>query len=662
MSAVTTLNLTTGMSFVPLLSEISRNPNVLRSVAVRASLYFPAWSCVSVAEPLGATGDAAGISGAAKQLEQYRDDPEAMKSMRMVDALSAAPGLAVLPFLGGAAMRGARTAAGRAARRAERKAALVAEDAAAARPTYERATDGDTFTVRRAGVAPEIRTAPEALNTTSLSGLRAIAQDPERSNVMAVANDAAMAARGAPFDLSAPQPVSSLARQGGIARAFDEAASGNPDYKHALFERYGEMMPEVVERAGAQNYDQLTEAAYRQLGDEVTQQFDKLPLSFRYHQGSHEYASPNDMLQDVLGRGNMNVFSGGDPHEFLSRVDPATGLSQNEMFRGVHDYIGHAVPGSNFNAPGEEIAYAAHAQTLSPLARMALLSETRGQNSWGNYGPANVDVIDAMNRLRMQRKERGVAERWIAQYPNDRNTPEAIAALGRLPDNDEISRRLKELGSQFQFADQRAVLLPPEYLDPMPGGGVPDWLRPILPTRASTNDVRGVHFSTQEGLTGTDPSFYGTGAFSGEKQMVRREGLPNRAYMYSGPEGTVVPEAPVAAKAKAVYEANLGNLYDVNADPEKLLALSRAYNLGDYKPEVPEQLAYLGGIEGSSALPDMERLIRDYNYSGFLTDMGGQRAAAIYDPVTGLRRIEKGLSGYAEGGRVDKPFAVRKAR
>ncbi|NBR91407.1 MAG: hypothetical protein EBS68_16150, partial [Rhodobacteraceae bacterium] len=88
----------------------------------------------------------------------------------------------------------------------------------------------------------------------------------------------------------------------------------------------------------------------------------------------------------------LNVFRGGDLHEFLSRIDPATGLSSNEKFRAVHDYAGHGILGNKFDALGEERAYAAHSQMYSPLARMAMASETRGQNSFVNYSPLNVEL------------------------------------------------------------------------------------------------------------------------------------------------------------------------------------------------------------------------------------------------------------------------------
>lgn len=562
---------------------------------------------------------AAGQEDAASQLESY---------------ILPVMGAGLIPEAGALAVKGAKGAV------------------RAARPAYDRAVEGPFTVVSRRGVENEIRTAPEAAQTKSMAALHAIAMDPARSPARDVANRAALAARGQPYDFNAPMPVSSLQRQAGIGRAYQAAVDEAPGYKHATFERIGEMMPEVVERAKAQNLDQLTEAAYRQLGDEVSQQFDRLPLRLRYHDGAGEYASPNAMMQDVLANGNLNVFSGGEPHEFLSRVDPATGLSENEKFRAVHDYMGHVVPGSMFGAPGEEVAYAAHSQTLSPLAQLALLSETRGQNSWVNYSPANAEIIGEMNALKASERERRHAESWLSKYPDDRWSDDVRRALGGLPSFEEMRAKRRELGEQFTYAPQRAVLLPPEYLDPLSPGGVPDWLQSTLRSKAPSNDVRGVHFSRSDDLTATDPSYYGTGAFSGERGMVRREGLPDRTYFYSGAEGAVRPEESVGRVGKHVYEARLNNLYDLQQDPEGLVKLAKAYNLGTYTPRVPEYLSMMSGVEPSSSLPDIERLVRDYGYSGYLTDMGRQRAAASYVPVSGLRRLEPAGAGYAAGGLV----------
>ena len=59
----------------------------------------------------------------------------------------------------------------------------------------------------------------------------------------------------------------------------------------------------------------------------------------------------------------------------------------NDLFRAVHDAFGHGLEGAGFRAQGEENAWQAHARMFTGPALGALTSETRGQNSWLNYGP-----------------------------------------------------------------------------------------------------------------------------------------------------------------------------------------------------------------------------------------------------------------------------------
>jgi hypothetical protein len=59
----------------------------------------------------------------------------------------------------------------------------------------------------------------------------------------------------------------------------------------------------------------------------------------------------------------------------------------NDLFRAVHDAFGHGLEGAGFRAQGEENAWQAHARLFTGPALGAITSETRGQNSWLNYGP-----------------------------------------------------------------------------------------------------------------------------------------------------------------------------------------------------------------------------------------------------------------------------------
>lgn len=59
----------------------------------------------------------------------------------------------------------------------------------------------------------------------------------------------------------------------------------------------------------------------------------------------------------------------------------------NDLFRAVHDAFGHGLEGAGFRAQGEENAWQAHIRLFTGSARGAITSETRGQNSWLNFGP-----------------------------------------------------------------------------------------------------------------------------------------------------------------------------------------------------------------------------------------------------------------------------------
>jgi hypothetical protein len=95
--------------------------------------------------------------------------------------------------------------------------------------------------------------------------------------------------------------------------------------------------------------------------------------------GTQDDFSPdaNPLLEDV---GLM--WSVGEPGS--ETMAPVTA---NDLFRAVHDAFGHGLEGSGFRARGEENAWQAHARLFTGSALGALTSETRGQNSWLNYGP-----------------------------------------------------------------------------------------------------------------------------------------------------------------------------------------------------------------------------------------------------------------------------------
>lgn len=100
---------------------------------------------------------------------------------------------------------------------------------------------------------------------------------------------------------------------------------------------------------------------------------------------NHMYVYPTD-----AGYGTGDQLPGGKENPMLRDSGERWNgkpVMFNDLFRAVHDYFGHAKEGVGFRADGEENAWRQHSAMFSPLARIALGTETRGQNSWLNYGP-----------------------------------------------------------------------------------------------------------------------------------------------------------------------------------------------------------------------------------------------------------------------------------
>jgi hypothetical protein len=133
--------------------------------------------------------------------------------------------------------------------------------------------------------------------------------------------------------------------------------------------------------------------AYHHLVKEVGQQYDhatkQMGMKFEPWKGKGEpYKNSEEMRKDVTENHHLNFFTGGDmPKDHpLAGVDPKTGLSHNDKFRAIHDLFGHAHGGFEFGPRGEENAWIDHRKMFSDKAIPALTSETRGQNSWVNFG------------------------------------------------------------------------------------------------------------------------------------------------------------------------------------------------------------------------------------------------------------------------------------
>jgi GNAT superfamily N-acetyltransferase len=121
--------------------------------------------------------------------------------------------------------------------------------------------------------------------------------------------------------------------------------------------------------------------AYTALATEVEAQFEYMTKTLGVKVefvADDPYKTSREMFADV-SKGVLKVLSTASTgsHPFLSD-------EQNDKFRAVHDFFGHAATGRGFGQDGEESAWVHHSQMFTETARGALTTETRGQNSWYN--------------------------------------------------------------------------------------------------------------------------------------------------------------------------------------------------------------------------------------------------------------------------------------
>lgn len=156
--------------------------------------------------------------------------------------------------------------------------------------------------------------------------------------------------------------------------------------------------------------DPLVRRAYRAMIDETLAQWQfikKTGLKVEFinpAQGDPYYVSPRLATEDVRNNNHLWVFATDDGFgtEGITAREMADNpmlefapgetiggrpARVNDIFRLVHDWFGHIKDGVGFRADGEENAWRSHSTMYSDEARKAMTTETRGQNSWLNYGP-----------------------------------------------------------------------------------------------------------------------------------------------------------------------------------------------------------------------------------------------------------------------------------
>lgn len=229
------------------------------------------------------------------------------------------------------------------------------------------------------------------------------------------------------------------------------------DFKEAkgltkINENKAREIAQVYEQLESKPQDPEVKKAYRALIDETLQQYDDIVKGGYTIELVEEnpYNNSAEMFKDVNENKTLKIFStlSGFGPEGITAQDKANNLLleettltdkngkpllANDVFRFVHDFFGHGTLGNSFGPIGEENAWNVHSRMYSPLARRAMTTETRGQNSWVNFSGANQQAQKLINESRALRKE------------------------GKF---DEAQAKVDEAMKIFKFAEQKNALMP----------------------------------------------------------------------------------------------------------------------------------------------------------------------------------------------------------
>ena len=240
---------------------------------------------------------------------------------------------------------------------------------------------------------------------------------------------------------SQPNPETELISKEYKANNNIQTPLGNEIYK--IDTKYAKRIADAFSALEHNPTDPVVKAAYTAMAKETVDQYSaikKAGYNIEIYEGKGEpYKSSAEMIADV--RNNKHQYILSTEKDFGQEVisdqqreeNPllrdsgkkdinGKPLLVNDIFRFVHDFFGHTERGNSFGPIGEENAWDVHSRMYSDLARRAMTTETRGQNSWVNFGE---HMRDSEDRL-LTKGEAG--------YLDPANRPYAQQKIGLLPE------------------------------------------------------------------------------------------------------------------------------------------------------------------------------------------------------------------------------------
>lgn len=419
-------------------------------------------------------------------------------------------------------------------------------------------------------------------------------QSVSQPNIRAIEASFMPSASGQPVPAEAVSKRSSNENIRSIAKSYVEKEK-LPYQPHdtaiPVREETAKRIADLYDKAVDSPNDPAVKKAYTALANETLKQwkeFEAAGYKAELWTGEGQpYADSAAMMKDVrdnkhiyyfgteggFGAGGITPEMRSNPMLATSGVDfvGAKNVPVNDVFRVVHDIVGHGAHGYEFGPKGEFNAYLEHSRMFSPEAKPALAAETLAQNSWVNYGP-HLRKADGSLPKKGEAGFIPAAERRFADQKNivipdsilkevDAYASEASAASKGMNADTIEAQSLKAseaVENAVPKAPSEAQLMPSLAKAKVKGEDVQFKL--AKPLKGAIGGVlEGVHFSSKS-LAEIDPKkSFGKGAAT----STDMQGEP-KVFFY---KKNTAYEAPISARSN-VYEVKIdGNsIYDYNED------------------------------------------------------------------------------------------------
>lgn len=271
---------------------------------------------------------------------------------------------------------------------------------------------------------------------------------------------------------------------------------------------------------------------------------------------------------------------------------PKKRVLANDLFRAVHDAFGHGLEGAGFRARGEENAWQAHVRLFTGSAVAAITSETRGQNSWLNYGPhGETNRTAKVEDTVFADQKTGLLPEWVWLEGRALDEQPTVDERGMryIPDRPQLPIRADGKVELTHWSNSRR--------------------KEINPEKAGTGPLTGPDYRS-----GAELSFYGIDAASSREAQKNPNGY--------------------------VKEAGLGPWrHTVAVDPARL------YPWFEDPMGLKEKFREQEGMRAS--VSDYQEMIREAGYLGYYTTEDGTGsavhglAAAVFEPLKPERVVDE---------------------